>query len=108
MMNGETVIPSEKWLEGAQAMIVSNGSATGAGSLGGTLMTTAGGSFSGGSTSGTVWYYPPYNIALREPRPIRLLLSEVERLRKAAKADEKLKAILQKFTGQIEIVVDFD
>jgi hypothetical protein len=35
-------------------------------------------------------------------------MSEVERLRRAAKADDKLKAILQKFTGQIEITVDFE
>jgi hypothetical protein len=35
-------------------------------------------------------------------------MSEIERLRKAAKADEKLKAILQKFTAQIEITVDFE
>ena len=40
--------------------------------------------------------------------PVALTLSEIERLRKAAKADDKLKVILQKFTGQIRIVVDFE
>jgi hypothetical protein len=38
---------------------------------------------------------------------IRLKLSEVERLREAAREDEALKAVLQKFTGHIEIEVDF-
>jgi hypothetical protein len=41
-------------------------------------------------------------------RPIKLTLSEVERLRKAAKADPKVKEILAKFTSQIEITVDFE
>lgn len=41
-------------------------------------------------------------------RPIKLALSEVERLRAAAKRDAKLKAILAKFTDQIEITVDFE
>jgi hypothetical protein len=47
------------------------------------------------------WYTHP------EPRKIRLKLSEVERLREAAREDEALKAVLQKFTGHIEIEVDF-
>lgn len=41
-------------------------------------------------------------------RPIKLTLSEVERLRAAAKRDAKLKAILAKFTDQIEVAVDFE
>lgn len=54
----------------------------------------------------THWYYPVYQTSLA--RPIKLKLSEVERLRKAARADKALKAILEKFTSQIEITVDFD
>lgn len=41
-------------------------------------------------------------------RPIKLTLSEVERLRAAAKRDAKLKAILAKFTECIQIEVDFE
>jgi hypothetical protein len=55
---------------------------------------------------GGTYYYPVYQPS--PARPIKLTLSEVERLRKAAKADDKLKLILQKFTGQIEITVDFE
>jgi hypothetical protein len=55
------------------------------------------------------WY--PYTTGwvqtYTEPRKIRLKLSEVERLREAAREDEALKAVLQKFTGHIEIEVDF-
>jgi len=54
----------------------------------------------------STWYYPVYYSL--PARPIKLAMSEVERLRKAAKADPKLKDILQKFTDQIEIIVDFD
>jgi len=61
---------------------------------------------------GGYWYpncYPTVTYsALGDPRPIKLKLSEVERLRKAVKDDPKLKAILNKFTTQIEIAVDFD
>lgn len=51
----------------------------------------------------TYWYYYP----TVERRPIRLGLSEVEKLRSAAKRDAKLKKILEKFTDQIEVAVDF-
>lgn len=51
-------------------------------------------------------YY--YYTMPSEARPIKLTLSEVERLRKVAKADQKIKDILQKFTSQIEITVDFE
>lgn len=51
----------------------------------------------------TYWYtYPTV-----DHRPIKLGLSEVEKLRSAAKRDAKLKKILEKFTDQIEVVVDF-
>jgi hypothetical protein len=55
-------------------------------------------------------YYPwAYPVTIASPaRPIKLSLSEVERLRKVAKADEKVKAILAKFTDLIEITVDFE
>ena len=67
---------------------------------------------------GDTWYYggywypyyptvPFYQTATTERR-VSLKLSEVERLRKAAKDDPKLKAILNKFTEFIEITVDFD
>ena len=52
------------------------------------------------------YYYPVYQAL--PSRPIKLALSEIERLRKAARADEKLKSILAKFTDLIEITVDFE
>lgn len=51
------------------------------------------------------WYYP---VVPSPARPIKLKLSEIERLRKAAKGDKALKEILSKFTDQIEIEVDFE
>jgi hypothetical protein len=62
----------------------------------------------GNSSSSAAWV--PYSNTWHtytEPRKIRLKLSEVERLREAAREDEALKAVLQKFTGHIEIEVDF-
>jgi hypothetical protein len=57
----------------------------------------------------TNYWWPYYPVYTTSPaRPIKLKMSEVERLRKAAKDDPKLKAILNKFTEQIEIEVDFD
>ena len=50
----------------------------------------------------TQWVYAYSGPA----KPIRLTLQEVERLRQAAKRDAKLKAVLAKFTDQIEVVVD--
>lgn len=83
-----------------------------------------GGSLTGGTTrtSGTTYvgncipydYYPwyrqySYPVYVSSPaRPIKLKLSEIDRLRKAAKADKALKLILDKFTSQIEITVDFE
>ena len=54
------------------------------------------------------WNGYTYVTTISDARPIKLTLSEIERLRKAAKADDKLKAILAKFTSQIEITVDFE
>lgn len=64
---------------------------------------------------GYVWgdyWYPYYRpiiqtITTVDHRPIRLTMSEVERLRVAAKKDKDLKATLEKFTDLIEVVVDF-
>lgn len=74
---------------------------------------TVGNTTFGGLTGGLAGtYYPTcptyYYWTSPAPRPIKLTMSEVDRLRKAAKADDKIKAILAKFTDQIEIVVDFD
>lgn len=41
------------------------------------------------------------------PRPIRLTVEEVTLLRTRAAADPPLKALLQKFTAQIEIIVEW-
>lgn len=53
-------------------------------------------------------YYPyvTYRTVLA-PAKIKLKLSEVERLREVARADEAVRATLQKFTAHIEIEVDF-
>src|SRR5512146_225287 len=51
-----------------------------------------------------IWWYPYEGPA----RPIRLGLSEIARLKAAAKRDAKLKAILAKFTDLIEVAVDFE
>lgn len=51
-----------------------------------------------------VWWYPYEGPA----RPIRLGLSEIARLKAAAKRDAKLKVILAKFTDLIEVAVDFE
>lgn len=59
--------------------------------------------------SGTYWNpYPWYITTTATHRPIRLTLPEVERLRLAAKRDAKLKAVLAKFTDQIEVEVAFE
>lgn len=50
------------------------------------------------------WIYP---VVSSPARPIKLTMAEVNQLRKAAKGDKSLKAILEKFTPQIEVVVDF-
>jgi hypothetical protein len=61
-------------------------------------------------TADDTFSYPTtYYYQVSEPvRPIRLTMAEVERLRKAAKADDALKTILKKFTQQIEVIVGFD
>ncbi len=51
-----------------------------------------------------IWWYPYTGPS----RPIRLGLSEIARLKAAAKRDAKLKAIFAKFTDLIEVAVDFE
>ena len=52
------------------------------------------------------WYtYPVYYTS--PARPIKLTLTEAETLRAAAAKNKALKAVLQKFTPQIEIEIDF-
>ncbi len=53
------------------------------------------------------WYYTPWTTIYRDAE-ITLKMSEVERLRMAAREDKKLKKILEKFTPYIKVVVDFD
>ena len=53
------------------------------------------------------YYQPGLWITETSHRPIRLTMSEVERLRVAAKKDKELRATLEKFTDHIEVVVDF-
>lgn len=45
--------------------------------------------------------------AVSPAKPIKLTVSEISCLQKAAQADETIKAILVKFTHHIEVVVDF-
>jgi hypothetical protein len=54
------------------------------------------------------WYPYFYPITVESHRPIKLTMSEVERLRVAAKKDKDLKKTLAKFTDHIEVVVDFE
>jgi hypothetical protein len=51
---------------------------------------------------------PTWTYATTDHRPIRLTIAEVERLRAAARRDNKIRAVLAKFTDQIEVVVDFE
>jgi hypothetical protein len=77
------------------------------------LLNNAAGNYSGGWCHHDYWYpyYVPihhtHTIVERDRRPIKLTLSEVERLRVVAKKDKELKATLEKFTDYIEVTVDF-
>ncbi len=86
------------------------------------------GDFTGGTVTGTFpnlygtgwpqwWgdyhyhYYTPYvqpilPLTVTEEVRVTLTFSEVDRLRKAAQKDAKLKAVLEKLTPCIEVVVD--
>jgi hypothetical protein len=98
---------NEGWLDGAtskpQVEVTKMGGLVdySVGNITTTLTTTNG-------STGDWWgsyYYPVYYTS--PARPIKLTMTEVERLRKAAKSDDKLRAILLKFTSQIEVSVDF-
>lgn len=68
--------------------------------------------YSSGYCVGDYWYpylqpiYRPTYVLSGQPK-LRLKLSEVERLREAARGDEALRATLNKFTPYIEVEVDF-
>ena len=87
-----------------QALGLNSGWASNTGGSGG-----SGGGYVGGGTAGYTWYpswsYPVY--CTTPARPIKLTLSEIDKLRKMAKGDKAIQAILEKFTDQIEIAVDF-
>lgn len=53
------------------------------------------------------WTTPTYSWTSYVTQKVRLKLSEVERLRDAAKADKKLRDVLNKLAPAIEIEVDF-
>jgi hypothetical protein len=55
------------------------------------------------------WHYPYLYVPtfVTGTAKIRLRLSEVERLREAARTDEALRTTLNKFTPHIEVEVDF-
>lgn len=71
--------------------------------LGSSTTTTSGLAYYQTAWYPSQWYYGP----TADRRPIRLGMSEVEKLRSAAKRDAKLKKILEKFTDQVEVTVDF-
>ena len=56
------------------------------------------------------YHYTPWITPVTVTRDVKVVLkfSEVDRLRKAAQKDEKLKAVLEKLTPCIEVVVDLD
>lgn len=102
MTQTQTLAVTGDWLN-------ANGSATGS-LVGGTANCNFPDHWNPSITVNWPYYgWPSYYVSYSGPsRPIKLTLSEVERLRAAAKRDAKLKAILAKFTDQIEITVDFE
>ncbi len=61
------------------------------------------------------WWWPEHHyhyyiqpITVTRDVKVVLKFSEVDRLRKAAQKDEKLKAVLEKLTPCIEVTVDLD
>ena len=57
---------------------------------------------------GHYWAQPTYwNVSYTTPTKIRLKMSEVEKLRAAAKRDKALREVLEKFGPHIEVEVDF-
>ena len=86
---------------------------------GGGCQTVAGGSTNGSSVTniipwdpwdyGVQYNYPYYHYwpNWKETVKIRLTMSDVEKLRAAAKKDKTLKKVLQKIGPHIEVEVDF-
>jgi hypothetical protein len=108
MNNGDLMALNASWLElttTAQNSMVQTGGYPSTGGYVPTTTTTVDNCYLG-NTYYQPWSYPVYVTS--PSRPIKLKLSEIERLRKAARADKALKDILAKFTHQIEITVDFD
>lgn len=102
-MSGELVALNSNWLDTQTVANVTNACITTGDYV--PIQTTL--------TIGGTYYWPyqqwSYPVYVSSPsRPIKLTLSEIERLRKAARADKALKSILSKFTDQIEITVDFE
>lgn len=94
MSTGQTVYPTNNWLSWDKTDSGATLTVGGTDNLTGDWWTP---------TYPSYWYtYPTYS-----ERKIRLKLSEVERLREAARGDEGLREILQKFSPHIEIEVDF-
>jgi hypothetical protein len=108
-MTQTTVALNSQWLDSSVPMTAQAFSASGTlnGGAGGQANTT------NALTNCTVTYWPnqwgywwyPYD---GPARPIKLGLSEIARLKAAAKRDAKLKAILEKFTDLIQVTVDFE
>lgn len=101
-MTGELAALNTNWLD-TTTVSASN-------SIGGLTSTTAGTVVSNNCVISDVYRYPWYTYvpSYVASRPIRLTLKDVERLRLAAKRDAKLKAILEKFTDQIEVELSFE
>ena len=98
MDTGALVALNDNWLNNDTAI-----TATGIGdAVAGTTTTYGSGFYTNFPYYGS-WYY-----TTTERRPIRLTMAEVQRLKAAAKRDAKLKAVLAKFTDQIEVEVDFE
>ena len=110
-MAGGTVALAANWLDQSQSMGMSNAAnacVSVSNNLAGDWVQTT-------YTPGwwcypQTYYYPwyvPATTYVNVPEKIRLKSGEVERLRKAAARDAKLKAVLNKFTPLIEVVLEF-
>lgn len=103
-----TMVLADNWVGSASAQVFSAGGGDGpqgglgAGGVGQIALTTHTIDY---GQYGYVW--PWQTTVYQTYRPIKLTMAEVERLKKAAKQDDALKAVLQKFTSQIEVIVSF-
>ena len=122
-MAGGTVALAANWLDQSQSVAMSNAANAGVNFTtttawtGGDSCITISNNLAGVTTCYPNWwvypqtyYYPwyvPSTTYVNVPEKIRLKAGEVERLRKAASRDAKLKAVLNKFTPLIEVVLEF-